>query len=86
MTVGGDGLVSAGMKLRFIQSSVNRSDSTTVRRGVPLEAFWGEKRIRPGEVFSVFFQFSSEWGHQCYRTDAGLIASLGNSAHSFLWV
>lgn len=38
MTVGGDGLVSAGMKPHFLQSGENRSDSTAAGRVISLEA------------------------------------------------
>lgn len=38
MTVGVGGLVSGGMKPHFTQSGVNRSDSTVIRRVLPLEA------------------------------------------------
>lgn len=54
MTVGGDGLVSAVMKPHLTQNNVNRSDFTAVRRVVPLEALWGEKRIRPQGFFFCF--------------------------------
>lgn len=48
MTVGGNDLVSAGMKPHFTRSSVNRSDSAAVMRLIPLEDLQEERGIRPG--------------------------------------